>query len=96
MARGFDRPVEKFQLRVWGLNGHIALGLRVTKVGGSVCPAEGDVRLSDDMCNSACYSPSFCATIAPTTAGLALPPVDLSTCPVNQPASLGLTLAFST
>src|SRR6056297_966925 len=41
-------------------------------------------------------SSSFCWMISFTALGLALPPVAFITCPTNQPASLGLALAFST
>ena len=51
MARDFDRQVAEFQVRVAVLNGCTALGIPVTKVAGQVCPGEGAVRPSDDLCN---------------------------------------------
>ena len=51
MARDFDRQVAKFQVRAAVLNGYTALGTPVTKVRGQVCPGEGEVRPSADLCN---------------------------------------------
>ena len=51
MARDFDRQVAEFQVRVAILNGYTALGIPVTKVVEKVCPAEGEVRPSADLCN---------------------------------------------
>jgi hypothetical protein len=50
-ARDFDRQVAEFQLSVAVLNGYTALGIPVTKVLGEVCPGEGEVRPSADLCN---------------------------------------------
>ena len=53
MARDFDRQVAEFQVRVAVLNGFTALGIPVTKVTVEVCPGEGEVRPSADLCNRA-------------------------------------------
>ena len=57
MARDFDRQVAEFQVRMAVLNGYTALGISVTKVAGQVCPGEGEVRPSTDLCNKAPSQP---------------------------------------
>ena len=53
MAPDFDPQVAEFQLRVAVLNGYTALGIPVTKVAAQVCPGEGALRPSADLCNRA-------------------------------------------
>ena len=51
VARGFDRQVAELQVRVAVLNGYTALGMPLTEAVGQVCPGNGAVRLSLDLCN---------------------------------------------
>ena len=57
MARDIDRQVAEFQVRAAVLNGFTALGIPVTNVVGYVCPGEGAVRPSADLCKRAPYRP---------------------------------------
>jgi len=53
MARDFGRQVAEFRIRVALLNGFAALGIPVATVVEQVCPGEGEVRPSADLCNRA-------------------------------------------